>query len=130
VSALLGQIATLAGPRFRYEEEAVYPALRGIFGQDYIRKLVADHDRIIGSARHLVQLTAQDAWSDEGVQEAVGLVRAILPHVSDCDGLSIMVERLPQETVRHILLARERCNEAGLDLLRWAHEIPGSPRPS
>jgi hypothetical protein len=122
-AALLGRIATLTGPHFRYEEEALYPSLKDILGQQYVEKLFTDHDRIIASAKRLVQLAGQDNWSDDDVREALEHVRGILPHVSDCDGLSIMVERLPENTVRGILEARDRCNEAGLDLLRWAEEV-------
>ncbi|MBI2819704.1 MAG: hypothetical protein HYX73_06975, partial [Acidobacteria bacterium] len=89
--------ASLTGPHFRYEEEALYPALVAIFEKKYIEKLLADHDRVIGSAGRLVRLAGKDAWNEGEVDEAVELVRDMLPHVSDCDGLSIMVERLPEE---------------------------------
>jgi hypothetical protein len=130
VTALLGEVASLTGPHFRYEEEALYPALVEIFGQKYIEKLFADHDRLIGSAERLVQLAGKDAWSNGEVTEAVELVRDMLPHVSDCDGLSIMVERLPEKKVRIVLDARRRCNDAGLDLLRWATEVRKRPVPA
>ncbi len=122
-SSLLGHVAVLTGPHFRYEEESLYPGLRTIFGPKYIEKLYVDHDRVIGSARRLVELVGQDAWTDGDIREAVERVQDMLPHVSDCDGLSIMVERLPEDMVSGILEARERCNEAGLDLLRWAREV-------
>lgn len=127
VVALLGQVASLTGPHFRYEEETLYPALVEIFGPKYIEKLLADHDRVIGSAGRLVQLAGKGSWSNREVAEAVELVRDMLPHVSDCDGLSIMVERLPEEKIRDVLDARQRCNEAGLDLLRWVQEARERP---
>lgn len=46
-----------------------------------------------------------------------------MPHVSDCDGLSIMVERLPTEKVQSILDARDHSLRAGLDLLQWAKQV-------
>ena len=122
-ASLLGQVATLTGPHFRYEEEALYPQLREILGPKYVGKLYGDHDRVISSALRLVELAGQDNWSDGDVLEAINHVRDMLPHVSDCDGLSIMVERLPEEMVRGILDARQRCNEAGMDLIRWAQEV-------
>ncbi|MBI4446134.1 MAG: hemerythrin domain-containing protein [Acidobacteria bacterium] len=120
----------MTGPHFRYEEEVMYPALVEIFGQKYVDKLYADHNRVIGSAERLVQLIGKDTWSGEAVEEGLELVRGMLPHVSDCDGLSIMVERLPEATVQSILDARERCNTAGLDLLRWAKELRKRPIPT
>ncbi|MCZ7682965.1 MAG: hemerythrin domain-containing protein [Sandaracinaceae bacterium] len=125
--ALLGRIAELTGPHFRYEEEAMYPGLVRIFGRPYVQKLYADHDGAIASAGRLVELVGRDGWSDELVQEGVGLVRGILPHVSDCDGLSIMVERLPDDSIRAILDARDRCNEDAVDLIRWARDVRRAP---
>jgi hypothetical protein len=120
---LLGRVAALTGPHFRYEEEALYPALTGIFGAGYIEELFRAHDRAIAGARRLVELAGKAELTDDEVAEAVGIVRGILPHVSDCDGLSIMVERLPEAQVQAILDRREESLAAGLDLLRWAETV-------
>lgn len=53
--------------------------------------------------------------------------RSILPHVSDCDGLSIMVERLPPARVEAIFAARARARAADVDLLRWAAQLRERP---
>ncbi len=123
VRDLLGQVAALTGPHFRYEEEALYPALTAIFSQGYIDELFRAHDRAIAGARRLVELAGKAELTDDEVAEAVGIVRGILPHVSDCDGLSIMVERLPEDQVQAILDRREASLAAGLDLLRWAETV-------
>lgn len=122
-AALLDTIAQLTGPHFRYEEEALYPALTDIFGLDYIEKLLADHDQAIANARRLVQLAQQDALTDTDAAEATALARAILPHVSDCDGLSIMVEVIPDESVRSVLIARDHARLDDLDLLAWSSTV-------
>lgn len=98
----------------------------GIFDPAYVDSLLDDHDGVVAGARRLVEL-AGGALDDADVAEAVAVVRGILPHVSDCDGLSIMVERLDDATVRGILDARDRSLEAGVDLLRWADEIRRRP---
>lgn len=123
VRELLGRVAALTGPHFRYEEEALYPALTAIFGAGYIEELFRAHDRAIAGARRLVELAGKAELTDDEVAEAVGIVRGILPHVSDCDGLSIMVERLPEAQVREILDRREASLAAGLDLLSWAGTV-------
>lgn len=94
-SVLLGEIAAATGPHFRYEEESLYPNLVDVFGADYVDKLLGDHDQAVRTARRLVELAGQPQLSDAEVDEAVAGARSILPHVSDCDGLSIMVERFP-----------------------------------
>lgn len=128
IRPLLEAVAGATGPHFRYEEEALYPSLIGIFGADYVEKLLSDHDRVIGSARRLVTLAGQCELTDAEGAEGAQLVRAMLPHVSDCDGLSIMVERLPDQQVRAVLDARERSLAEAHDLLTWAAHI--RPRPA
>ncbi len=125
MSSLLGTIAGLTGPHFRYEEESLYPGLVDLFGAEYVEQLFGDHDRAIGSAGRLVELAGQDELSDEDVTLAVKLIRGILPHVSDCDGLSIMVERFPEEKVRAVLDCRDSSLDANLDLIAWAEQVRG-----
>lgn len=127
IRALLGQIAAATGPHFRYEEEALYPALVQIFGPAYVEHLLQAHDGAIAGAKRLVTIASQRTLSDDDVAEAMRLVRSILPHVSDCDGLSIMVERLPEAQVQAILDARERARSEGLDLLTWAGGVRARP---
>lgn len=124
---LLQMIAALTGPHFRYEEESLYPALAEIFGAEYIEKLFGDHDRAIGKAKRLVEVAAQESLCDQDVAEATKHIRAILPHVSDCDGLSIMVERLPAEKVQAVFKARDRCRKDGLNLIQWAESVRQRP---
>jgi hypothetical protein len=120
VRALLADTAAYVGPHFRYEEESLYPGLVRIFGADYIEKLLADHDRAIGTAQALVGLAGQEGLSERDAALGVRYVRSILPHVSDCDGLSIMVERFPEGEVQAIFDAREQALRESLDLLTWA----------
>src|SRR5512147_2453903 len=56
IHILLTSVARFTGPHFRYEEESMYPALTGIFGEEYVQKLLRDHDRAIEVAEELVQL--------------------------------------------------------------------------
>ncbi len=123
IRSLVDRVAADAGPHFRYEEEALYPALVEIFGPEYVEKLLGDHDRVIGTAGTLAALAAKAPLDDEDVAYGVRLVRSILPHVSDCEGLSIMVERLAPATVQAILDARDRSLREGLGLLEWAGEV-------
>ncbi len=121
--SLLDQTATLTGPHFRYEEESLYPSLVELFGEEYVEQLYGDHDRAIRTAKRLVQLAGQEALADDDVNEAVRGVRSVLPHVSDCQGLAIMVECLSDAQVQAILDARERSLDAGLNLLQWADTV-------
>lgn len=123
ISALLTELASCTGPHFRYEEEVLYPLLVQFFGQAYVRELFHAHDRAIATAKELVTQAGKDGPTEDEVSSAIRGVRSILPHVTDCDGLSILVERLPAEHVLQILAARDKARHAGLDLLTWAAQV-------
>ena len=124
---VLTEVARITGPHFRYEEETLYPALVPVFGAEYIEKLLGDHDFAIASARRLVELTDGHGLSEEEQTRAVRLTRGILPHVSDCEGLTIMVELFPEPAVASVLEARNRAREEGFDLLTWARDVRTRP---
>jgi hypothetical protein len=127
ITAGLVRCSELTGPHFRYEEERMYPALVQIFGPDYIEAQYRAHDGAIAAARGLLALTGKRVLTDADVAEARRLLLVLLPHVSDCEGLSIMVERLPEADVHSILDARARSRREGLNLLDWADRIRTRP---
>lgn len=118
--ALLGEIGALAGPHFRYEEEALYPALVPFFGGDLVDKLYAEHDDAIAIAFRLVDIVQADSLAPHEISEAVRLTRTLLPLVSKCDGLSLMAEVLERREIDRVFAARKCSLEQGLDLLAWA----------
>jgi hypothetical protein len=127
IQSLLTQTAALTGPHFRYEEESLYPGLVEILGEEYIQKLLRAHDVAIGTAKELVEMAGKELLTDDDVAKAVLFVRSILPHVSDCDGLSIMVERLPEEMVETFFASREHARSENLNLLEWADGVRRRP---
>lgn len=125
-AALVGRIAELTGPHFRYEEETLYPALVPVFGPAYVEALIDDHDGAIAGARRLVELVSAPI-GDAEAEEGAAVARSLLPHVSDCDGLSLMVERIPDADVQAVFDTRTRSLEAGLGLLDWADSVRYRP---
>lgn len=123
IPGLLTEIAAVTGPHFRYEEEVLYPALVPYFGPEYVRELFHAHDRAIATARELVSLTRKESLTPEEVDRAIHGARAILPHVTDCDGLSVLVERFPASRVAEIFAARDKARSANLDLLTWDEQV-------
>jgi hypothetical protein len=98
----------------------MYPQLTVIFGEAYAGKLLADHGGAIRNARELQHLAGYQSLTEQQAERAVELTRQILPHVSDCDRLSIMVEPLAKPAVGRSLASRHAALGAELDLPAWS----------
>lgn len=125
---LVARLSELAGPHFRYEEERLYPALVEFFGVAYVESLCSEHDGAIVATRRLSELAQGEVASESDRETMEAVARGLLPHISDCEGLSIMVECLPEPAVARILDARRRARDENLGLLQWADG--GRLRPS
>jgi hypothetical protein len=122
---VLGKLNVFVGPHFRYEEEGLYPALRPLL-EDYVDKLYVDHDGAIENARGLAKLLQKDTLTDADVQAGRKGVLAILPHVSDCQGLSVFMESIQQvrpQVINVIARKIEACRQEGAPLLQWVDTI-------
>ena len=129
IKLMLQELAIVAGPHFRYEEESIYPELNAFFTKEYVEKLLGDHDMAIVFAKELVTLSGKEDLTDEDIQKAVCILQSIMPHVSDCDGLSILIETLPEEKIQRALDTRDRARKRGLDLIDWADNERKRPVP-
>ncbi len=118
----LGQIDTLAGPHFRYEEETLYPAMKEFLG-DYVDSLIEEHGGAIETAKIAAKMLSQSALSKEEGKVVAKAARALLVHVSNCDGLNILAERFSQEKLDKLGEAFAQSRAAGVPLLRWADTI-------
>ncbi len=56
----------------------------------------------------------------DDITDCVNTVRSILPHVSDCEGLSIMVEKLDDKVVDSICNKVEEARRANIPLIEWS----------
>ena len=119
---ILGDLNTLVGPHFRYEEENLYPTLK-IFLGEYVDQLLKEHDGAIETARTCVQLLQKDTLTDEEAEQAANAARAILVHVSNCDGLAILSERLKKKELEELAEKFVAARKAGVGLLEWAEKI-------
>ncbi|MBW7899236.1 MAG: hemerythrin domain-containing protein [Candidatus Brocadia sp. BROELEC01] len=119
---ILDTINVLVGPHFRYEEEVLYPTLRVFLGE-YVDQLLTEHDGVIATARSCAELLKKDHLTDEEAKLAVSAARALLIHVSNCDGLSILSERLSKNEVDALSEKLVAARKAGVSLLDWAETI-------
>ena len=125
IKSLLDRVVETIGPHMRCEEEALYPALTEFFLDAHIEHLMIEHDQLIATIRTLIQMRNRKPLSDDDVRVAELYIRSLLTHVADCDGLLILVERLPEEKMRKVLRNHRRARREGLDLLRYASEARG-----
>ncbi len=120
IESLVYNLSMNLGPHLRYEEETIYPLLADALGAEYLEHLLAGHDRAILNAERVVEIAQAETMTDADVAEADRLLQAALPHITDCDGLSLMVETLPEEKIRAILEARSQALQTKTGLLEWA----------
>jgi hypothetical protein len=121
------RVSKLIAPHLRYKEESLYRSLVDLFGHDYLQRRLEEHDRAIGNVQRLEQISRGESFSDEEVLYAVQLIREILPHVADSAGLSLMVERLPEQRVRSLLAAHDQCRASKVNLEDWTIHIRNRP---
>lgn len=119
---ILGQIDTLVGPHFRYEEEHLYPALKEFLG-DYVDSLIKEHDGAIETAKTAARLLSQASLSEAEGKAVAQAAMALLIHVSNCDGLNILAERFSREKLDELAGYYAKSRAAGVPLLRWADTI-------
>lgn len=121
---LLLKLDKLAGPHFRFEEDALYPAMIRFFGESFIEKLLTDHDLIIARAMKLYgTLEKEKNFLGVEIPGLINTVRSMLPHVSDCEGLGIMVEKLSENEIDHIQASMEFARQEDLCLSTWSDKM-------
>lgn len=119
---ILGNLDKLLGPHFMYEEEALYPALR-IFLGEYVDELIKEHNKVIETSKKCVELLKKDKLNDDEAEEAASAARALLVHVSNCDGLAILTERLEDSDIKKLSEKYSSAREKGIGLIEWAEKI-------
>lgn len=119
---LLATLDAITGPHFRYEEEHLYPKLREFLGE-YVDQLVCEHDGAIETAKTAAALLSRPALTQEEAITAARAARALLIHVSNCDGLNILTERLTKEQLEQLADYFQEARDAGVPLIKWSETI-------
>ena len=129
IGELMNQANAGIGPHIRYEEEEMYPALAGLFGAEYIERMLEDHDRAFGVAARLMELASHQPITDQDVEEGNRIIQGLLPHVTDCDGLVLAIEVLAPENQRAIFAARDRALAEEVSMMEWGERRGRQPIP-
>jgi len=124
----VNKLNKILGPHFRYESEALYPALRDYYGKIYMKRLYDSHEGTVHAVRKMKNKFLSGRYNNGFTSEAIDLVRGwIQPHVSDCEGLSIMLENVPENAINDIVEAREAAFEDDVNLIDWADDLRKRP---
>ncbi len=118
---LLFILNEIAGPHFQFEEEVLYPELIPVYGPKYINKLYIDHDLVIARVIKLKELISRSKLNPDEFDQGISLLERLFPHLTDCEGLSIMVETLNRKTIERITKNMEDTRKKNNNLLLWAN---------
>lgn len=116
------RINALVGPHFRYEEETLYPALRVFLGE-YVDQLLKENEGVITTARSCSGLLKKDCLTSEEINQLATLARILLIHVSNCEGLSILSEKLDKKIIDNLSKNLSVARMFDVPLLDWAEII-------
>ena len=120
---LLEKLDDVAGPHFRFEEEALYPKLIPIYGAGYIDKLYTDHDLAIARFERLKSILNKSNLNADELETVISLLRELLPHLSDCEGLTIMLELFDGRRIEKIYKAMNEARQKNVGLLSWSDTV-------
>ncbi|MFW9874149.1 MAG: hemerythrin domain-containing protein [Candidatus Thorarchaeota archaeon] len=121
-SEILGKLDIMVGPHFRYEEESLYPVMKTFLGE-YVDDLISEHDGVIETARNTVKLLNKKTLTEKEGKKAAEAAQKLLIHVSNCDGLAILTERLSSEELEGLGEKYSIAREANIPMLEWAEKI-------
>lgn len=123
VREILGEANKLIGPHFKFEELYLYPSLLPYLGRGGVNRLLTEHDGVFRGVAALLEMTNQDTWSqDEADMASDILEQTIWEHPITCDGLSLLVEMLPEEVQASHLCQMEELRKEGRTLLEYRQE--------
>ncbi len=85
--------------------------------------MLSEHDGVINTAKSWAELLQKDTFTDAKAEQAENPTRALLVHVSNCDGLAILSERFSIKELDELGEKFASAREAGVSLLDWAEQI-------
>jgi len=120
---LLAKLDEIVGPHFRYEEEAIYPAMVDVYCPGYINKLYTDHDLTIARINQLKNLFNQDNFTEMDLTSAIRHVRMISHYITNCETLPINNVKFDEQLIMQIFNTHKKSLDENLSLISWSDTI-------
>ena len=117
---LLVNFDQIIGPHFRFEEEAVYPALVDIYYPGYISKLYTDHDLAIARFNELKNLVNKEKFSESDYISGIRHVRMMGHYITGCEILPIKNIPLDDQQIKRLKTLHKKSKEEKLGLISWS----------
>ena len=118
---LLVKFDQITGPHFRFEEEAVYPALVDIYYPRYISKLYTDHDLAIARFNELNKLVNKEKFSESDYISGIRHLRMMDHLITGCEILPIKNIPLDDQQIRRLKTIHKKSKEEKLGLISWSN---------
>jgi hypothetical protein len=117
---LLKSFDEKAGQHFRFDEEAVYPSLVGIYYPGYLLKLYTDHDLAIARYNLLIDLFRKDNLTQSDFAEGIRHVRMISQYIAGCEILPIAKIPLNDDQIKRLKSIHKKSLSDNLGLTNWS----------
>ena len=123
VMTTLSEANKMVGPHFKFEENFLYPSLEEFLGAAGVQRLVAEHDGVFRGVAALLDLATKKNWNDSDAHTATAYLDLIWEHPITCDGLSLYIERLPEQVQNALFNQMEKLRREGTTLLDYRSVI-------
>lgn len=98
--ALVDELDQMTGPHMEFEEKHLYPTLARFLGEHRIQELIVEHASAATIIRTLRDILSQPTLTDADRGRARGELSGFFLHAANCDGLSLLAERLEADEQR------------------------------
>ncbi len=107
------------GPLMRFEEKHLYRALEQFIGDTHIQQLKVEHDGVADLLLGLSDILKRGSLPAEIVPLASNGLRELVVHAADCDGRTLLIERLSQDERNRLLERLVASRREPVNLTDW-----------
>jgi len=117
---IVDELDLLAGPHMKFEEEYLYPTLRRSLGDIRVDELLHEHGDAAAVIKNLRKILNKPEFTREDSKTAVEKLSGFLIHVSNCEGLNLLIEKvLSVEERRKLAIKLFEARLEGKPLTEW-----------
>ena len=120
---IVDELDLLVGPHMKFEEEHLYPTLRRFLediGDIRVDELLHEHSDAAAVIKNLREILNKPEFTGEDSKIAIEKLSGFFIHVSNCDGLNLLIERvLSVQERRKLAIKLLEARLEGKPLTEW-----------